>query len=522
MIKIDEKFLTDEEQKRADDLKKYELLYDGLPAKVYNIVGYFEEDKKKSEALYVAVNLPALITDQFADMVAAGKIFFDVKETELQEKINEWVKRTSLKRKTYEFAVTQSQDGFAVAKIREKDGKAVLEQIPNKQYFPIYSNTIDSELIECNIISQVRVLNAKREKIAAVFVEHYAYAPDGRPTLEYQLWQTDASRKLKSKLPVTLLDPNIPTEVQILNTTRIPIYQINNIKRGYEEFGQSDYKKVMDLFNQLNLRVTQISEQLWKHLNAKLAVPEGTVDENGEVKALEFDMIEVPENSVYPKYITNDNPQIENGFKKIDFIIKMISAITKIPLETFGIDTHAGAEKVEAMRIRQYPIIRKVDRKRMYFEDVYETMIKEAMLIEGNDMTGVNVSIVWSDALPEDRWQKTVILTKELAAKIISKKTALKRDYGFDDKEADEELARIREDEEESIDLQVELQKQLDEFNPEETKTNNEFLDQTDKNTKKVTTKTQTGNIQLKPKNRDGKLNNKVANNNTNPNNQGG
>lgn len=444
MLQKGQSFLSEEDQKRNNLLAEYRNLYEGDAHKVFDISGFFEDDDRRSEIFYININLPSMISDHFADMVAGGRILFDVKDETKQAAINDWAEKNKIKVKTYETAIAQSRDGYGALRLRQLNKEVVLDLIPNSNFYPVFDNTINNKLVEANIASFMDIYDHRDKKIKVVFIEHYEYAEDGTPLFEYQLWSTNESKKLMERLPLRLFDKTLPTEIQVLSDfDRIPIYIIDNLKSNSDKLGVSDYKKVLDLFDELNMRTTQISLQLWKHLNAKMGVPQGTLDENGEVKAMDFEMIEVPDGGKMPEYIVNDNPQIENGFKQIEFMIKMISAITKVPLETFGIDSRGGVEKVEAMRIRQYPIIRKVERKRMYFEDGFKKMIRDAMKAIGTELEEKEIRVVWEDVLPEDKFAETSTTEKELENRIISRLSAIKRDYGLDDKEAKEEIDRI-------------------------------------------------------------------------------
>ena len=77
--------------------------------------------------------------------------------------------------------------------------------------------------------------------------------------------------KQSEKVELAIYSSDLPEE-ETTDLDYIPVFQIDNFKTVKERFGISAYESVMNHFEELNDRITQISVQLIKHLNAKVAV----------------------------------------------------------------------------------------------------------------------------------------------------------------------------------------------------------------------------------------------------------
>jgi len=432
---------------RLKKLRSYKRLFEGEHYKEFGIKDYFVDTKDKEKKLYIAKNTPALISEYFADLVIGRGILFDVDNAEVQKKIDEISKNNKMDILVFELALSQSTYGYASARVRIRREKVILEQIPVDQYFPYFTGTINPERDAVCLASYI-LLKDDRDQEAKYLYKQIYFLEGQDVMLEHQLWLINSNGELAERKPISLFDASLPSVPEPANLNEIPIYQFDNIKTSGDLFGKSDYKDIETLVEEINNRVTQISLQLIKHLNAKLAVPIGTLNAKGQLKAHEADIFEVGEGKTPPSYITNPNPQIENGFKQIEKLTRDISAITKIPKDVFGLDSEkGGVEKVEAMKIRLFNTIRKVERKRVYLESDLSSMMKMALILSGvaEDTIG-DIRIVWDDALPEDIVAKTQTLADQVNSGLKSKRKAIKELQELDEEDLNIEIEAINKD----------------------------------------------------------------------------
>jgi hypothetical protein len=437
---MEKSFPSDKDIQRIKESEEYKKLFDGLHDLVFNISDFFQKDLEKKRTLYVAMNLPAFISEYYADMIVGSGVFFDVEDKDIQEKINEFVKRNGLDVLLYEASLAQSEYGYVPIRLRIENKEVIIEQIPNDQYFPDWSNDIKPVLNGVTLASYVEIGNGDEGEMF-LYKEIYTKENNDKVYLEYQLWSVDSDGKQKTQVSTSKFNADLPEGKQLTLFTEYPIYQINNIKTSDDNFGRSDYYNIYPQLKSINETITQIHIELRKNLYSRIAVPQGTLNDNGEIRASEADIFEVGVGDKMPQYIQKSNPLIEEAFREIEFFVRSIASMTKIPVEAFGIEGKGGVEKVEAMRLRLFNTEKKVQRKRVYFEKQLEDMLSVALAVEGTK--GASVNITWDDILPVSELELTELLAMQVSSKLKSKRKAIKELQGLDDDLLDAEIEEI-------------------------------------------------------------------------------
>jgi len=441
-------FPEPKERLRLIQLKRWEDLYDGEHYKIFGIKDYFVDGSSQEKKLYIALNLPALISEYFADLVVGEGVKYQVEDEETQEAIEEIVDENNLNVTVYEMAISQSVFGFTTGRAIEDDDETVLiEQVPVDQYFPKFTGSISPKRNEVTLVSYLSLQNPNGKEKPYLYKQIYELK-NGDATVKHELWELNKEQnEVLKQVSIKLYDQSLSSDPVSLNLDLLPVVQCNNISKPSQVYGKSDYKDIEGLLQEINDRATQISVQLIKHMNARMAVPRGTLDDKGELRAHEADLFEVGEGESEPKYITNENPQIENGFKQLDKLLMMVSAITKMPPEALGLETKGGVEKVETMRTRLFNTVRKVNRKRIYMEKELKQLMKIALLIKGIDKEKISkIKIVWDKVLPTDPNLVTTNLVSQVAGGIKSRKKAVKELQNIHDEDLETELDDIEKD----------------------------------------------------------------------------
>ena len=440
------KFPNKKEKKRLETLKTYEDLYDGEHYALFGIKDYFVDGQSNQKKLYIAVNLPSLISEYYADMVVGDGIFIDSDDEKTQEIINEIYSDNSLDVAFYESSITTSKSGFSVFRVRlDEVEKVVIEEIPVDQYFP----QADGSIILASYITLVSTMTRKKFKLLYKQI-YYQDSPSDNVMLKHELWKVNTNKEPTVQVPVTEYLSEIETDLMDTGFTTMPVFQINNAKSSKSMFGKSDYKDPKPLFDEVNNRITQISVQLIKHMRSRIAVPQGTLSSDGSVKVEQSDIFEVGDGDKMPQYISNPNSLIEAGFTQLDKLILLISSITKIPPEEMGYPGTGGVEKPEAMKIKLFSTLRKVSRKRIYMEQVILDMMDLALRMSGLNLpSGKNkfdIRVKWTDALPIDENLLTNRLNEQVIGGLKSKRKAVKELQGIYDEELDNEIELIEQE----------------------------------------------------------------------------
>jgi hypothetical protein len=230
-------FPNEKEKKRLEALRKYEELYDGEHYALFGIKDYFVDGTKEQKKLYIAVNLPALISEYYADMVVADGIYVDTEDEAIQEAINEIYSTNSLDVAFYESSITTSKSGFSVFRVRvDAFERVIIEEIPVDQYFPQADGSIEL----ASYITLISTLDGKKHKF--LYKQVYSQlTPGSNVILTHELFKVNNQKQPTERVAVTeymdIVSDTMDTGLPIM-----PVFQINNSKSSKSLFGKSDYK----------------------------------------------------------------------------------------------------------------------------------------------------------------------------------------------------------------------------------------------------------------------------------------
>ena len=438
-------FPTNEDFARVAKLNNYYHVFKGLHSKVFKLKSYFEEDQKKRTLLYLAYNVGQIVSLTAADFLFGEQLKIQTDENDqkkpLESKINKIIQENYLDEKLYQSSVIQDVAGFTVFLVRQKDKVAIIEEVPYDNYFPDFSGVRLGEDPERIVIaSYVDIVNPKNSK-KETFLYKQIHSVG---KIEHELWTTTTDMKQSEKVELAVYSADLPTE-ETTELDYIPVFQIDNFKTVKERFGISAYESVMNLFEELNDRITQISVQLIKHLNAKVAVGEGILTKKGEIDS-DQELFLVEKGDIVPQYITNSNGLIEEGFKQIEGILRQICTVTQTPTSFLGLDDQGGAEKVETVKIRMASFLKKIKRKQRSYEAKLVDILKTALFFEGTKKLpeGVEIKFTWDYGLPRDLLTEAQTHQILVESGIESIETAIRELKDLDGEALAQELERIK------------------------------------------------------------------------------
>jgi len=430
---------------RVAKLNNFYNVFKGLHSKVFKLKSYFEEDHRKRTLLYLAYNVGQIISLTAADFLFGEQLKIQTNEDDAQKpiegKINKIVQENYLDEKLYQSSVIQDVAGFTVFTIRQKDNIAIIEEVPYDNYFPDFTGVRLGEDPQTIVIaSYVDIINPKNNK-KETFLYKQVHTVG---KIAHELWTTTPDMKQSEKVQLAIYSTDLPEE-ESTELDYIPVFQIDNFKTVKERFGISTYESVMNLFEELNDRITQISVQLIKHLNAKVAVGEGVLTKKGEIDN-DQELFLVEKGDIVPQYITNSNGLIEEGFKQIEGILRQVCTVTQTPTTFLGLDDQGGAEKVETVKIRMASFLKKIKRKQRSYEAKLVDILKTALFFEGTKKFPDNTEIkfVWDYGLPRDLLTEAQTHQILVESGIESVETAIRELKDLDGEALVQELARIK------------------------------------------------------------------------------
>lgn len=441
------------EKRRLDDYEYFERLFFGQHFDAFRIrIDNKMYGEVYNQLRYVKANFAGLVSKVCADMLFSEGIEISADDGD-QEFIDALVRTNKLDIQFYESALSNSYLGDALFKVRigkrhpssaTEQPTVIIEDITPTVYFP----TIDQ--------FNVRQDPETKELAWTFTVGKKTYLRKEIHTagkIENKVYEMQANKIMQEVgleiLGIKDLQPVVETKIEESLLIHVP-----NWKTGRRYWGISDYYDLDALFYAINNRLTKTDNILDKHSDPILAVPEGILDEKGQVKKGSLGMVEVPAgvgNEGKPEYIVW-NASLDNAFKEIEKLVEMFFMISETSPDILGMG-QGQAESGRALKLKLLRTIAKVSRKKLYYDHAIKEVLYTAQKLAkawGVEVDGVKLkkepvfpSIEWSDGLPIDISEQIDNETKALDAGITSKADAIMRTYGYDKETAEKMVKEI-------------------------------------------------------------------------------
>jgi len=442
-----------EDETRLLGYEKYQKMFDGEHFEAFEVKKQdIFEDLKQIE--YIIVNFAEMISKLNADM-----LFEEFPKITLPDGDNEFMDscfyENNLRRQIYESGLENSYRGDAVFRIRAEDSKLIIEDINPSAYFPVLNEqntraepkekilmwTYEGKDLKTKINGTV----LRVERHTKGWIVNEAYLLKGK------------TGEIGVKLPYNDYfdgEEVVDTKINEWLIIEIPNYSTNN-----SYWGISDYKSLISAFNAINKRKTKIDEILDKHGDPILAVPDGVLDEDGQVQKKKFGVIEVDtgeDGGMKPEYIVWD-AKLESAFREIEDLTKDIFLTSETSQALFGMDSGGGqAESGRALKFRLIRTIAKKHRKEIYYTDGLTTLFYNAQLFakaNGLKCGDKKLSkeptkpvIEWQDGVINDMVEVVEIETTKINNDLQTKAGAIAVIEGITQDEAEERVEKIDEE----------------------------------------------------------------------------
>lgn len=413
---------------------------------------------------YLQCNFAGLLSKVIADVLFGEKVMIESKDKndDEQEFISELIYQNKLDTQLYESALFNSARGDAVFRIRVDDDQIKIDDINPAMYFPEVSENFRDDpqkkvLAWKNVIGEGKneTTYLIKEIHTPGLIEMEIYEMKGKDNQEI-------SRKVAVKeyneLAGTDHEEKVDTGIEEIPIVHIPNFRINN-----QYFGVSDYHDLQSLFFALNNRMTSIDNILDKHSDPILAVPEGVLDEKGEVKKEALGMFEVREGEGKPEYIVW-NANLDIAFQQIDELIKMIFLMGEISPDVVGIDskTRSGAESGRALKMRMLRTLAKKNRKALYYELALQKVVEIASMFakKGHKVGDIGYkgdpiipNITFADGIVDDKVEEIQNETLKYESELTSRRRAIMVLEDMDGEEADALIKEINKEKDGKTDI---------------------------------------------------------------------
>lgn len=449
------KFPGDEHATRLRQYGHYDLLFDGKHFEAFaqkihsNLYG-----QNYARLKYVVVNFAGLISKVSADMLFGEGIQVKGGDKKQQAWLNALMFDNKLPTQLYESATINSRLGDDILKIRSAprgtstESTLIIEEVRPDIYFPKFKNNNWRANPEYQDL-------AFKVKIAAYpsdeFVRVERHYPGEIHNFLYKIGQDGKMEMADIRLYDDTLTDLVETGIDRSLIVHVPNWRSGNY------WGISDYSDLETLMYALNNRMTKNENVLDKHTDPILALPEGVLNEKGQLDKKALEIYVVPENEMgskpsKPEYITW-NANLESSFTQIDKLVEFLFMTSETSPGVFGMDKEGQAESGRALKLKLMRTIAKINRKKLF----YDQGIKEALYVSqllaakhgyqvlGERLPGTPVvpDILWSDGLPIDDYEAVELQNKRLEAGTQSKQDAIAILDQIDDEDAKDKLERI-------------------------------------------------------------------------------
>lgn len=430
-------FPSKEEIQNSREIENNYKLYRG---RYGDVLRHFRTYNDRKNKLEVVENVAGLISRVFADLMFLENAKVTINDEKAQEFYDELFVSSALGEQLWECALAQSYAGQTGFDLIKKDGKVSVSQLNPATIFPQFDHMHASHSTNKIIISWKPKIND----------EEYLFQKIHTPgMIEYKLNLLEGDQPGKVFNP-QYYDSRLPKPDDDLisreytDIDKMICFVINNQKTGQEKQGISDYDDLKSLLEELTRILSQLATQLKKHADAKMAVPPGVLDQDGNVINENIEMIEVDdENGMIPQYI-EQKVKIQELQNEALNKVKSIARVAEVAGLLLDLNETGGAEKVGALRLRMLRTLAKVKRKQKPFTRVLTQMISTAYEWEtGKKLSTRDITITYSNGLPEDYLEKVNAEATRISAGIQSLKDAIRNIDKLEGDALDEKVKEI-------------------------------------------------------------------------------
>jgi len=404
---------------------------------------------------YIMVNFNSLVANVSADMLFGEEV--QLKADKNQEFIENLYHRNKLKTQFFESAVSNAALGDSVFKVRVVDNEIVVDDTNPAIYFPVLDVLNARQHPKKEVFAWTEMQDDGAGKVATFLVVETHEAPK----VTTQVFELTGDHKagtwtIGQEIGVDAYNATYSkayaAEINTGISHNMIVHTPNYRPRGNAHyFGTSDFLNLESLQRALNNRMTMIDQILDKHSDPILAVPEGVLDEQGQVRKEALGMIEMSsDGGGKPEYIVW-NANLDSAFKQIDKIVEFMFLTSETNTDVFGMGS-GQAETGRALKMRLLRTIAKRNRKRLYYDQSIKEVCEisqELSKANGYTCGGIRVTdveriqTVWSDGIVDDAVESVDMVVKQVESGIMSKKTAVQTLQGTTEEQAEDELEDI-------------------------------------------------------------------------------
>lgn len=449
-LEVGQPFPPTSETERIKNYHDYKKLFKGKHPDVYQ--HQFQRIKRMNNgytdivSFDIILNYHQLITKKTADLLAGEPPRITVQDKNKQKIVDEIITRNDIFNLMYIVAMDTSRYGVGLFYIYKEGNKGVIDVTQPAIWFPILSER-NVRKIQYHVLCIPRVLNEnKNGNEIELYVEIHE---KGRYTVKRFLVRN-------GKIIREFYDEEKVVETGLDNFAIIPVV---NITTSDNIFGISDYETIDTLVSELEVRFSQISKILDKHAEPSMQGPSSalTYDKRTGTYSLKtgnYFIVEGADGKV--SYLTWD-AQLNANFEYIKELQNALYTLSEMGGTLLGDKENVnGNISGIAYKLKMETALQKVSRIRNSMDTAIRKAISACAKLDGYNIDENELIIEWKDGLVDDeREQAEIMQIKNGNKPVISHVTSIMMANDMTREEAEEEYARIIQEEMEANPLNV-------------------------------------------------------------------
>lgn len=379
----------------------------------------------------IEVNLFKALTDFFKNLVANND--FEINCDNNQDSWDEIAKNNNFIAVLKEVCIDNSRFGDALFKVAFVDDKVKIFSVCPDCWFPVFHNGNLNEL-DGHILLYDLKLNGKDYKHIEKI--HRGY-------IENEVWEVsngNLSHRIEDISEFGLEEIDDFSD----KWDDFVLFHVKNTTESDSYYGESDYKSVVSIVEEIMLTISQNSKIINRHANPKLAGSIENTEMNpitGERHIPNSDFILTGKDGTKPEYITADL-QADAIKSHIDMLLQFFYMLTKTPPQAYGIDLSGNLSGESLKKIFMAAITKVEDIRAVSLNNAIEKTVECALAFSG--INDAEVKIDWGEAIKLDYTEDVKACNDRVLAGTMSQLSAIKELSKLPDDEAEKELTQIQ------------------------------------------------------------------------------
>lgn len=379
----------------------------------------------------IEVNLFKALTDFFKNLMANNN--FKINVDNYQELWDEIAKENNFIAVLKEVCIDNSRFGDALFKVAYTDDKVKIFSICPDCWFPVFK---DGNLNELD--GHILFYDLKRNGKDYKHIEkiHKGY-------IENEVWEVsngNLSRRIEDISEFGFVEIDDFSD----KWNDFVVFHVKNTTESDSYYGESDYKCIMSIIEEIMLTISQNSKIINRHANPKLTGGIENTEMNpitGERHVPNTDFIITGKDGIKPEYIKADL-QADAIRLHIDTLMQFFYILTKTPPQAYGIDLGGNLSGESLKKIFMAAIAKVEDVRAVSLNNAVIKTVECALAFSG--VENADVKIDWGEAIKLDYTEDVKACNDRVLAGTMSQLSAIKELSKLPEDKAEEELQQIQ------------------------------------------------------------------------------